>query len=193
MTFRQTLTTLTRPDAQPKAKLPGTVSGPLGTVAAAPIDTTADATAPRPLNARQAEALMHAELLSAVRSLVESSTELASRLGRRGAVNGVLDVWGGVFPVAVGGLSVLTRSYEVAAGSIVVENFSAAGVVIVQSGGAAGDTGPQVAGVGVGYVGPGRRLIMPLGDRTWTMSGTAGDRVSVQAFTGLQPFGVSAL
>jgi hypothetical protein len=191
MTLRQTLTTLTRPDAQPKAKLPATVAGGFGTVAAAPINTTADATAARPLNARQAEALMHAELLSAVRSLVESSTEIASRLGRRGAINGVIDVRGLTFPAGVP--SILTASYEVAAGSIVVENFSVAGVVIVQSGGAAGDTGPQTAGVGVQYVGPGRRLIMPLGDRTWTMSGTAGDKVNVQAFTGLQPFGVSAL
>lgn len=193
MGIRKTMTTLARPDAQPSSRRPATVSGPLGVVAGSPIDTTADIPAPRQLSERQAQALMQAELLSAVRSLVESSTELTARLGRRGAINGVIDVFGGVFPQAVGGLSLLTKSYETAAGSIVVENFSVAGVVIVQSGGAAGDTGPQTAGVGVQYCGPGRRLIMPLGDRTWLMSGTAGDRVNVQAFTGLQPFGVSAL
>lgn len=193
MTLRETITTLTKPSAQPAARRPATVSGPLGVVAAAPIDTSVDVPAPRPLNARQAEALMNAELLSAMRAIVESTTEITAVLGRRGALNGVIDVWGGVFPAAVGGLSLLTKSYETAAGSIVVENFSVAGVVVVQSGGAAGDTGPQVAGVGVQYVGPGKRLIMPLGDRTWLMSGTAGDRVNVQAFTGLQPFGVSAL
>lgn len=191
MTLRETITTLTRPDAQPRSRRPATVSGPLGTVAASPIDTTADIPAPRQMSPRQAEALMHAELLSAVRSLLESTTELTGRLGRRGAINGVIDVWSATFPT--GSPSVLTKSYETPAGSIVVENFSVAGLVIVQSGAAAGDTGPQSAGVGVGYCGPGRRLIMPLGDRTWTMQGTAGDKVSVQVFTGLQPYGVTAL
>lgn len=172
---------------QPAGVMPQSVTGPLGTVPGAGIDTSKPVAAPRPISPRQAEALMNAELLASIRSLVESSTELASRLGRRGAVNGVLDVWAGVFPT----VPVLTRTYEVTVGSIVIHNHSAAGQVIVQSGIAAGDTGPQAGGVGVQYVNAGQRLIMPLGDRSWTMSGTAADKVSVQAFTGLQPFGVN--
>lgn len=172
---------------QPAGVMPQSVTGPLGTVPGAGIDTSKPVAAPRPISPRQAEALMNAELLASIRSLVESSTELASRLGRRGAVNGVLDVWAGVFPA----VPVLTRTYDVTVGSIVIHNHSAAGQVIVQSGIAAGDTGPQAGGVGVQYVNAGQRLIMPLGDRSWTMSGTAADKVSVQAFTGLQPFGVN--
>jgi hypothetical protein len=172
---------------QPAGVMPQSVTGPLGTVPGAGIDTGKPVPAPRPISARQAEALMTAELLDAVRSLVESSTEIAAALGRRGAMNGVIDSWAGVFPA----VPVLTRSYEVTAGSLVVYNHSAAGQVIVQSGLAAGDTGPQAGGVGVQYVNAGQRLIMPLGDRSWTMSGTAADKVSVQAFTGLQPFGVN--
>jgi hypothetical protein len=176
---------------QPQGKPPEVVTGGMAAVpgAAAAIDTTKPVPAPRAMSPRQAEALMTAELLAAIRSLVESSTELTARLGRRGAMNGVIDSWGGVFPVGVP--SVLTRSYEITVGSLVVHNHSAAGQIIVQSGLAAGDTGPQAGGVGVQYVNAGQRLIMPLGDRSWTMSGTAADKVSVQAFTGLQPFGVN--
>lgn len=174
---------------QPAGVMPQSVTGPLGTVPGAGIDTGKPVPAPRAISARQAEALMTAELLAAVRSLVDSSTEIAAALGRRGALNGVIDSWGGTFPA--GSPSVLTRSYEVTVGSLVVYNHSAAGQVIVQSGLAAGDTGPQAGGVGVQYVNAGQRLIMPLGDRSWTMSGTAADKISVQAFTGLQPFGVN--
>lgn len=174
---------------QPEGKMPATVTGPLGTVPGAAIDTSAPTPAPRQLSAKQAEHVMWAELIGAVRSLYESSTELAARLGRRGASNGVLDVRGIIIPAS----GVVTGSYEVTAGSLVIDNLSAANTITVQSGVAAGDTGPQGAGTGVQYVGPGKRLIMPLNDRAWTLSGTAADKVNLQAFTGLQPFGVSAL
>lgn len=178
-------------EGQPAETLPKSVTGPLGTVPGAGIDTTQQVPEPRQLSDRQAEHLMRAEMIAAVKSLVESTTEITARLGRRGAINGVLDSWGGTFPA--GNPSVLTRSYETPPGSIVIVNHSAAGTLTVQSGVAAGDTGPQAGGVGVNYVGPGQRHIMPLNDRSWTMSGTAGDKVSVQAFTGLQPYGVSVL
>lgn len=168
---------------------PASVDGGYGRVPAAPIDTTREVPEPRRMSQRQAEQLMQAELLSAVRSLVESSTEIAARLGRRGAVNGVLEVYAGVLPAG----GTITRTYEVTAGSMRLTNHSAAAILTVQSGVAAGDTGAQAAGVGVQYVAPGATHSFPLGDRAWTITGTAGDRVSLQVYTGLQALGVGAL
>lgn len=176
------------PERQPPMQIPRAVSGPLGTVPGAPIDTARPLPEPRKISASQAQALMMAELLDAIRSIQETQTELVGRMGRRGAVNGVLDVWAGVFPA----VPVISRTYEVAAGSIVVYNLSAAGLVTVVSGIAAGDTGAQGAGFGVGYCPAGQRLIMPLADHSFTMSGTAADKVHYQVFAGLQPYGVNS-
>lgn len=181
--------TLAGRNNQPDEKLPATVTGPIGTVPGAGIDTTRSVPEPRQLSAHQAEMLMQAELLSAVRSLVESSTEIVARLGRRGASNGVIESWAGVFPAS----GVITRTYEVAIGCVSVENLSAAAKVIVTSGVAAGDTGANSAGVGVSYVRANSRGLCPLADHSVTFTGTAGDFISFEAFTGLQPYGVSSL
>jgi hypothetical protein len=178
---------ISRPAHQPVEQLPKMVGGGMGNVPAAPIDTSKDVPEPRRMSAKQAEQLMNAELLDAVRSLVESSTELAGRLKRRGSVNGVMESWAGVFPVG----GVISRTYEVAVGSITVENLSAATKVIVSSGVAAGDTGGQTSGVGVSYVRPNSRGIAPLADHSVTLTGTAGEFVSFEVFTGLQPYGVN--
>lgn len=171
---------------KPVEQLPKTVGGGFGNVPAAPIDTTKDAPAPRRMSAAQAQNLMFAELLAAVRSLYESSTQLAGRLGRRGSINGVMETWAGVFPAS----GIIARQYEVAVGAITVDNLSAAGVVTIVNGVAAGDTGPQTAGVGVSYVRPNSRYIAPVADTGFTLVGTAGDKVSFEVFTGLQPYGV---
>lgn len=167
--------------------MPATVTGPLGTVPGAGIDTTAAVPEPRKLSAAQAQNLMQAELIAAIRSLVESSTELAGRLGKRGAVNGVMESWAGVFPAS----GIIARTYEVAVGSITVENCSAANLITVQSGVPAGDTGGQTGGIGVSYVRANSRGIAPIGDHSLMLTGTAGDRVSFEVFTGLQPYGVN--
>jgi hypothetical protein len=158
-------------------------------VPATPIDTTKDVPAPRRLTAAQAQTLMMAELNAAVRSLVESSTELAGRLARRGAVNSVLESWAGVFPVT----GVITRTYEVAAGSISIENLSAANKVIVTTGVASGDTGANTTGVGVSYIRANALGRAPLADHSFTLTGTAGDSISFEVFTGLQAYGVPTL
>lgn len=174
---------------QPAGKLPAQVTGPLGTVPGAGIDTGAPVPEPRQLSARQAEQLMQAELVAAIRSLVESSTEIVARLGRRGATNGVLESWAGVIPAG----GVLQRTYEVAIGSVSVENCSAANLMTVASGVPAGDTGGQSAGTGVSKVRANSRGIAPIGDHSFSITGTAGDVVSFEVFTGLQPYGVSSL
>lgn len=169
--------------------LPKTVGGGMGNVPASPIDTTKTVPEPRRLTAAQAQVVMMAELNAAVRSLVESSTELAGRLGRRGAVNGVLESWAQTFPTG----GIVVRTFEVAAGSMTIENLSAAGVVTVVTGVAAGDTGPQTTGAGVSYIRANSRGIIPLADHSVTIIGTAGDKVSWEIFTGLQAYGVDTL
>jgi hypothetical protein len=168
-------------------QLPKTVGGGFGSVPAAPIDTTKDVPAATPkLTPAQAQTLMMAELNAAVRSLVESSTELAGRLGRRGAVNSILESWAGVFPAS----GVITRTYEVAAGSLSIENLSATHSLIVTTGVAAGDTGANTSGVGVSYVRANSRGLSPVADHSFTITGTAGDSISFEVFTGLQAYGV---
>lgn len=170
-----------------KETLPKTVGGGFGNVPAAPIDTTKQPPAPTRLTAAQAQTLMMAELNAAVRSLVESSTELAGRLGRRGAVNSILESYAGVIPAS----GVITRTYEVAAGSISVENLSAQKVIIT-TGVAAGDTGANTAGVGVSYIRPNALGRAPLADHSFTLTGNPGDSVSFEVFTGLQAYGVDS-
>lgn len=170
----------------PVETLPKTVGGGMGNVPAAPIDTTRTVPEQRRLTQAQAQVLMMAELNAAVRSLVESSTELAGRLRRRGSVNGVLESWAGVFPAS----GVITRTYEVAAGSISIENMAAAHTLTLTTGVAAGDTGANTSGVGVSYVRANARGISPIGDHSFTITGTAGDAISFEVFTGLQAYGV---
>jgi hypothetical protein len=173
---------------RPAETLPKTVGGGFGNVPAAPIDTTKDVPAPRRLTPAQAQALMTAELLQAIRSVAESSTEIAGRLGRRGSVNGVMESWAGVIPAS----GVITRTYEVAVGSIAVENLSAQKLTI-NAGTAAGDTGANTAGVGVSYVRPTAAGRSPIGDYSFMITGNPGDLLSFEVFTGLQAYGVETL
>jgi hypothetical protein len=176
--------------AQPDGTMPKNVQGPLGTVPGAGIDTSRDlpTPAPRTLTDRQQQALMTAELIDAIRSIQQTQTEIAGRLERRGAINGVMESWAGTFPTS----GIITRTYEVAVGSVRVENLSAAGVVTIVAGVAAGDTGPQAAGVGVSYVRANSAGNAPIADHSITFVGTAGDRISFEVFAGLQAYGVNS-
>lgn len=176
------------PAKQPAESLPKTVGGGFGNVPAAPIDTTRAVPAAKPLSPAQAQALMTAELLNAIRSVAESSTEIAGRLGRRGSVNGVIESWAGPIPAS----GVITRTYEVAVGSISIENLSAQ-KLIVNTGVAAGDTGANTAGVGVSYVRPTALGRSPIGDHSFLITGNPGDLISFEVFAGLQAYGVETL
>lgn len=166
---------------------PSSVAGGFGIVPAAPIDTTRKVPDARRLSPREAQALMQAELLQAIRSLVESSTELSSRIGRRGAVNGVLDV----FLDTIGTAGFIQRDYPVTVGSIGVINHSATTAITVHSG-PAGPTAPA-SGRGVQRIEPGSYLVMPVADRAFAIWGAATTILSVQVFTGLQPWGAGVL
>jgi hypothetical protein len=159
----------------------GTVTGGMGTVPAAAVDTTRQAPAPATLSAKDAQALMFAELLGAVREVTAASTELTSRIGRHGATNGVLDVV--LLPLDVEGKLVL--SYPVVVGSVVVTNHGTAAPMVV---GLSTGQAPTI-GRGIGRVDPGQRLTMPIGGRSVAVWGTPGDLVGVQVYTGLQPIG----
>lgn len=162
------------------------VAGGYGPVPAAPIDTTREVPAAARLSPRDAERLMQAELIAAVRSLTESSTEIASRIGRRGATNGVLDV----FLDTIGASTYITRDYPVTVGSLVVTNHGATAITVMS-----GPPGPAApaSGRGVQRIETLARLIVPIADRTFTIWGAAAVTVSVQAFTGLQPYGTGVL
>ena len=315
------------PSVQPTGTPPERVAGGLGVVpgAEAAINTTRRTPAPRPLTAREADRLLTAELLQAVRTVTEQTSALTAAIGRKGALNGVLETAlvtipaeGYVtrdYPTAVGSLVVTNHaapttgpavstidpaagaeiSFTVPAGetwelqsfegalvtsavvanrqvSLIIDNgagatlarivaaatqaasltyvysFSdvgyeygavrdnklvqglprmtlaagwtvrtstlnldvgdnwgpavvgaalsyvrtttAAGLVTVHSGppSSSGATAPTT-GRGVHQVAAGERSVMPIGDRAFTIWGTAGDELSIQAFTGLQPFG----
>jgi hypothetical protein len=181
-------TAIAGPSKAPVEQLPKSVGGGFGNVPAAPIDTTKEPAKPRVMSPAQAQQLMQAELIAAVRSLTEASTELAGRLGRRGSVNGVLESWAGTIPAS----GIITRTYEVAAGSMSLENLSAANIVTISSGVSSTDTGGPTAGTGVSYARPNSRCLAPLADHSITITGTPGDKVSFEVFTGLQPYGVNS-
>lgn len=167
---------------------PAHVAGGFGIVPAAPIDTAREVPEARKLSPAQAQQLMQAELLQAIRSLVESSTELSSRIGRRGAVNGVLDVFLDTIPASTG---YIQRDYPVTVGSIGVINHSAATAIIAHSGPAGGAA--PASGRGVQRIEPGSYLVMPVADRSFAIWGPATTLLSVQVFTGLQPWGAGVL
>lgn len=175
----------------PAENPPQTVTGPLGTVpgAAVQVDTTREVPQPAPLSAKDADRLMQGELLSAMRSIVESSTEIAGRLKRRGAVNGVMESWAGVFPAS----GVIARQYEVSVGSVSVANLDPVVVITVASGVPAGDTGGQTAGVGVSYIRANADGRAPIGDHGFTLTGNPGAKVSFEVWLGLQAYGVDSL
>lgn len=166
----------------------GAVAGGLGIVPSAKdqIDTTSEREnpSPRPLKPAEAQALMTAELLQAIRGVMESTTALTSRIGKQGALNGVLSVE----LVTISADGFYQVDYPSTVGSLSLVNHSAAGVVTVQTG-PGGQSAPLV-GRGVQKVAAGQQLIMPVGERTITIWGTAADQFSLQVFSGLQAYGV---
>ena len=168
------------------------VGGGLGVVPAArdQVDTSAKAQpgpAPRPMKAADAQVLMMAELLQAAQGAAASSTALLDRIGRSGSLNGVLGV---ELATIADATQPWTKDYPVPVGSVVIVNHSQGTTMTVQAG-QPNSSSPPTSGVGVQKVAPLGRLVMPIGDRSVTVWGSASDQISVQAFTGLQPFGVS--
>jgi hypothetical protein len=126
------------------------------------------------------------ELLAEIRAYHATSSAFMARLQAAGITNGVLDSFTDVFPTA----GWLTRSYHVQCGSLVIINAAATDVTI--SPGPPGPTAPQ-AGPGIQVIPASSFLTVPIQHHAWTAWGTATAQLSWQAFTGLQPYGVSTL
>lgn len=177
-----------RVQEQPTRTPTATVSGGYGVVASAEsqVDTTKQAPQPRPMSPKDAQALMTAELLQAVRGVVDSTTELTARIGRQGATNGVLEV----ALVTIDASGVYERDYPVTVGSVGIVNHSDQPLTVHS--GPAGYSAP-VQGIGVQRIEPRSYLVMPVGQRGFAVWGTPGALMSMQVFTGLQPWGGGAL
>jgi hypothetical protein len=165
------------------------VGGNFGLVPSAKADPDTSKTTtpePRSLSPKEAQNLMTAELLQAVRGVVESTTALTSKIGRQGATNGVLDVVLLTIPAE----GCWSNDYPVTVGSIALVNHGAA-TMTVHSGPPMGNTPPTV-GRGVQLCQTGKDITMPVGQRELTVWGTAGQQFSLQVFTGLQALGVGS-
>lgn len=165
---------------------PATVAGGYGVVAASTVDTTKQVPQPRAMSSKEASALMTAELLQAIRGVVDSTTELTARIGRSGATNGVLDV--ALLTLDASGLYAV--DYPVTVGSLVIVNHGATDLT-VHSGQPSSSAPPS--GRGVQRCAAGARLVMPVGERAFAVWGAAAVVFSLQVFTGLQPYGTGAL
>lgn len=180
--FGKLIRRINEPAIQPTGTPPEHVAGGYGVVPASTVDTTKTTPAPRSMSAREAQALMTAELLQAIRGVVDSTTELTARIGRQGATNGVLDV--ALVTLDEGGM--YTRDYPVTVGSVVIVNHSDAELVVHS--GPPGSSVPST-GRGVQRCEPHARLVMPVGERLLSVWGEAASVFSLQVFTGLQPYG----
>ena len=134
---------------------------------------------------RDAQNLMNAEILAALRELVTSTTELTSQIGRQGAINGVLRVGSYVFAPD----GVMEFNHPVTVGSVIVHNLGASDVTVQIGPGAAAST----PGLGQNFhvVPAGDTVKMPVGSKGFVLYGTAAEGVNVQAFTGLQAYGAA--
>jgi hypothetical protein len=138
---------------------------------------------------RDADNLMQAEMLTAMRELVESTTELTSLIGRQGTLNGVLRV--GTYKFNADG--VMELSHPVTVGSALIFNPSdnPSDAITVQLGPGAAAATPGY-GQGFQYVPGGRSLPVAVGQKAIVLYGQTDGLVCVQAFTGLQAFGIGA-
>lgn len=173
------------PSVQPIGTPPATVDGGYGRVPAAPVDFNPPPAAPK-MSPKDAERLAQAEIIHAMQQAAGALTEVTARLGgRQGAVNGVL----AVRLVALDADGRWTYTGQVTVGSAVVENHHASAPLYVVSGDSWATPGAGTTGARMIAAGQERR--MPIGGRTVSILGTPGTLVSVQFFTGLQPYGVA--
>ena len=100
------------------------------------------------------------------------------------AVNGILEV--STDTLDANGM--LTRSYGVAIGSMVVSNPNSSNLVVAS--GAANSNVAPTKGVGVFIVPANSVMTVAIDHHAFTFYGSAANTVSFQVFTGLQAYGV---
>jgi hypothetical protein len=131
----------------------------------------------------QAERILAGQLLQEQRILNQTTTERAARLQSQ-VVNGVLEA--GTWVLDASGQ--LTKHYHATIGSVVVTNVTGAQIVVTA--GSAGPSAPA-SGDGVHLVPAGVIMTLPIAARDLTIYGTVGGLISLQCWTGLQPYGVT--
>lgn len=176
-------------NVQPAGSPAPVVAGGYGYVPGAKHAVNPNAPTPaQRITQRDAQNLMNAEILAALRELVTSTTELTSQIGRQGAVNGVLRV--GCYTFDSSGAMEL--NHPVTVGSVVVHNVSGLGsaTVTVQLGPGAAASTPGL-GQGFHIVPAGALVPVPIGQKSFVLYGVPGEKVNVQCFTGLHSYGVA--
>lgn len=173
--------------AQPRGVPPTQVGGGFGTVpgAKAQVNTSVPVPAPARISREQAQNLVMAELLGATRGLLSSTTELTAQIRRGGAKNGVI----GTELVLFGASGVLEVTRPVTIGSICIHNVGSTPVT-VQVGAGSAATAPN-SGQGMQLIPANTFIPVPIGQKGFTLYGTAGQFCNLQLFTGLQGYGVS--
>lgn len=135
------------------------------------------APAARPISRREADALVSAELLEAVRAQAATNTAVLAALKGAQLTNGILDS----LTATLDASGLWSRDWGVAAGSAAVTNHGSADVYV-----SAGPTA-QTSGRGATRIRAGGSAVVYLSSTTMTVSGAPGTGVTVVAFTGVQP------
>jgi len=131
------------------------------------------ASAPR---GQHAATLLAGQMLAEFRAFAQTHTEFMARLAGN-IVNDVLRVWTVTFDAT----GVVSQDFHVACGSLEVENLGTHPVTVINRGDASGSA--PGGGVGVRVVPAGGHRIVPIGSRTLAVYGTAGDQISLVAYT----------
>jgi hypothetical protein len=175
-----------RATTQPYGTPPSKVSGGFGTVpgAVADVNTSKPVIPPARISRADAQNLVQAELLGAVRGLMQGTTALTSQINRMGAKNGVI----GTELVLFGSAGSVEVSRPVTIGSMCIHNVGSTPIT-VQIGAGAASTAPNT-GQGLHIVPAGAFIPIPIGQKGLVLYGTAGQLCNLQLFTGLQAYGV---
>jgi len=136
--------------------------------------------AKRAVRPKDAERVVATEILEELRLIRETTSSAAARLNS-GVVNDVL----AVRMVTLDADGVYSTDFRTMVGSVAVFNHNAAGNIIVSSGPKASSIGAQ--GSGQALIRPGIAAVVPIGSHTVTLYGTAGNIVTLHAFTSRVP------
>ncbi len=141
--------------------------------------TPGDGLPPQAPRGRAAQDLLSSQWLAEFQHFMATNTEAIARIAG-GLVNNVLE--SGTYTFDATGT--ITRSYKVAAGSMEVDNLSAANsMTVVDRADASGLGGAPSQGVGMRVIPKASFRRIPMAAHSWTIYGTPGDQVSIAVYT----------
>lgn len=143
-----------------------------------PPGTPGDGLPPQAVRGRKAQAMVSSQMLAEIQHALNTQTEQIARIAGN-IRNNVLE--SGTYTFDASG--VIQGRYKVAAGSIDVDNLSAANAMILVPRADSGGTPPS-QGIGMRVIPKASfRPSLPLDSHDWTLYGTAGDQVSLAVYT----------